>query len=80
MRAASFGIWSLTTQDVFGRGLFLVPIFTPIAQVGFGIIVMVRGLFNEPVTAEEEIGESWQPILPIDEPEEPPPAPPTVES
>ncbi|HKD80890.1 MAG TPA: hypothetical protein VKH81_14430 [Candidatus Angelobacter sp.] len=70
----------LTTQGVFGRGLFIVPIFTPIAQVGFGIIVMVRGLLAEPVAPEEETDESSLPTLPIDgSDEEPPPTPPTHE-
>jgi hypothetical protein len=71
----------LTAQGVFDRGLFLIPIFTPIAQVGFGIIVMVRGLFNAPITAEEDISENATPTLPIDESdEEPPPTLPPDES
>lgn len=70
----------LTTQDVFGRGLFLVPIFSPIAQVGFGIIVIVRGLLNTPIAVEEDLNEDSTPTLPIDEPdEEPPPTTPTAE-
>jgi hypothetical protein len=64
----------LAAQDVFGRGLFLVPIFTPIAQVGFGIIVIVRGLLTAPITAAEDIGESEIPTLPIDESDEEPPS------
>jgi hypothetical protein len=71
----------LTTQDSIDRGLLLIPIFAPIAQVGFGIIVIVRGLLNTPITVEEDIGENSTPTLPIDEPdEEPPPTPPADKS
>jgi len=67
----------LATQDVVERGLLFIPTFAPIAQVGFGIIVMVRGMFTAPI-APEEAGESSLPTLPIDESdEESPPTPPT---
>lgn len=71
----------LTTQDLVERGLLFIPTFAPIAQVGFGIIVMVRGLFAPPIAPEEEAGESSLPTLPFDESdEESPPTPPTDES
>jgi hypothetical protein len=42
---------------------------------------MVRGLFNAPITAEEDISENATPTLPIDESdEEPPPTLPPDES
>ncbi|HKV92083.1 MAG TPA: hypothetical protein VJW20_06005 [Candidatus Angelobacter sp.] len=55
------------TQDTMGRCIAFIPVFVTVSQMGFGIIVMIRGLTATPIT-DEETNQRLPPALPPTQP------------